>query len=414
MIDRMSRRIKSLKDVVEWGLCVGCGACLSYCDHEAVSLVNIESVGIRPKFVKNTCNDCSDCLSFCPGYHLDTGLASASGENQDLLIGPTLEIWEGYAADPEIRFRGSSGGVLTALSVYCLEKESMEAVLHTGADPDKPWLNKTVQSRNRKELLEQAGSRYAPASPCEGLGAIEAGTGSWVFIGKPCDTAAMNSLRKLRPDLDRKTGLVLTFFCAGPPSTQATENLIRKLGVDLDRVKILRYRGHGWPGDFYVSSGADGISNSLNYKESWGYLAGHPRSFRCHLCPDGLGEIADISCGDAWHRYNADNSHGLSLVLIRTERGREVFNNAVKSGYIKAYSSNTANIIAAQELVRRRQELFGRLLAMRLLLIPTPKYVGFLLFKEWMKNPIVTKNKTILGTLRRLLQRGLWHRNPLE
>jgi coenzyme F420 hydrogenase subunit beta len=108
------------------------------------------------------------------------------------------------------------------------------------------------------------------------------------------------------------------------------------------------------------------------------------------------------------------HNHGLSLVLIRTERGREIFNNAVKADYIKAYSSNAANVVAAQGLVKRRQEVFGRLLAMRLLLIPIPEYAGFSLFKAWMKNPFSTQIKTILGTLRRLIQRGLWHRNPLE
>jgi coenzyme F420 hydrogenase subunit beta len=181
---------------------------------------------------------------------LDPGLIGRKRDSQNLLIGPSLEIWEGHAVDSEIRFRGSSGGVLTAISHYCLEKESMEAVLHTGADLKKPWLSKTVQSRNRGELLGRSGSRYAPASPCEGLGAIEAGKGPWVFIGKPCDAAAVNAVRNRRAELDRKIGLVLTFFCAGPPSNRATLNLIKGFGVDVEKVKDLRYRGHGWSGEF--------------------------------------------------------------------------------------------------------------------------------------------------------------------
>src|SRR3982074_2669302 len=44
----MPFRIKSLPDVVDWGMCVGCGACYSACDKDAVALVNIEAVGIRP------------------------------------------------------------------------------------------------------------------------------------------------------------------------------------------------------------------------------------------------------------------------------------------------------------------------------------------------------------------------------
>ena len=64
------------------------------------------------------------------------------------LIGPYLEVWDGYAADDEIRRKASSGGALSALSLYCLEKENMESVLHTGmdrlealAEPERPEPN---------------------------------------------------------------------------------------------------------------------------------------------------------------------------------------------------------------------------------------------------------------------------------
>ena len=79
------------------------------------------------------------------GEHADTGAS-------DPEVGYALEIWEGYATDPEIRRQGSSGGLLSALALYCLEKEGMAFVLHTGMDETKPWTNKTVQSRNRRRF----------------------------------------------------------------------------------------------------------------------------------------------------------------------------------------------------------------------------------------------------------------------
>jgi len=44
------RHIKTIQDVVDWGLCIGCGACYYARDKAAVTLVNVESVGIRPQF----------------------------------------------------------------------------------------------------------------------------------------------------------------------------------------------------------------------------------------------------------------------------------------------------------------------------------------------------------------------------
>ena len=49
----------------------------------------------------------------------------------------------------------------------------MHGVLHIAARPDVPWLNHTVLSTTRAELLAATGSRYAPASPCDRLELVE-------------------------------------------------------------------------------------------------------------------------------------------------------------------------------------------------------------------------------------------------
>ncbi len=145
----MGRSIRNLQDVVDWGLCTGCGACYYACSKNVVSLVNVETVGIRPKFDPAACASCTDCLSICPGYSLDSQMAMGPVPNQSELeheSGPALEVWEGYASDPGLRFRASSGGLLSALALYCLEQEHMDFVLHTGMDEAKPWMNKTAPS----------------------------------------------------------------------------------------------------------------------------------------------------------------------------------------------------------------------------------------------------------------------------
>ena len=140
------RRINNLQDVVNWGLCVGCGACKYACNKNAILLENIVTIGIRPKFKNHICSDCNECLSICPGYIIDARQNYYKKHTKkNLLIGDTHEIWEGYAADKEIRYNASSGGVLTALSLYCLEEEKMEFVLHSGMNPFKPY-EKNTQS----------------------------------------------------------------------------------------------------------------------------------------------------------------------------------------------------------------------------------------------------------------------------
>jgi coenzyme F420 hydrogenase subunit beta len=411
----MLHHINNLKDVVEWGLCTGCGACYYNCDKAAVTLVNIPSVGIRPQFNSEACATCVRCLSICPGYKLDAELEI--GKAKDLTestyeFGSALEVWEGHARDPEIRYKGSSGGVLSALALYCLEREDMKFVLHSGADEDRPLNNSTVLSMNRDQILARTGSRYAPASPCEGLNHIETSDGPCVFIGKPCDAAAVAMLRRQREELDRNLGLVLTFFCAGTPCTQGTRDLLQTMEINPQTVQSIRYRGEGWPGNFRILSSDQPNEKCLSYTESWSHLTGY-RPLRCNLCPDGLGRIADISCGDAWHSLDESGSPGKSLVLVRTKRGQEILHRAIAAGYVVLTSIGSDAVLSAQtSLLQRRRELFGRLLAMRMLMIPIPQFANFSLVRSWLLLPFRKQVQTIVGTIRRAVVRGWWRRRP--
>jgi coenzyme F420 hydrogenase subunit beta len=413
---QLARQIRSIQDVVDWGLCTGCGACYYACSKSGVSLVNIEAVGIRPHFHTAKCAGCKECLSICPGYQVDADLATgehAESSEGDHEVGYALEIWEGYAADPEIRRQASSGGLLSALALYCLEKEGMGFVLHTAMDEIKPWTNKTVQSRDRSEILARTGSRYAPASPCDELRLIEESARPCVFIGKPCDTAAVAMLREKRPALDRNLGLVLTFFCAGTPSTKGTLDLMKSLNVSPEKVASVRYRGDGWPGRFRVISANDDGEKSFSYRESWSRLS-HDRAFRCQLCPDGLGRVADISCGDAWERFVDGQDIGRSVAVVRTRRGQEILHRALAARYVDLEPVGATAIPASQpSQINRNREVFGRLLAMRLLMVPVPNFTGFSLFRSWMRLPFLRRIRTILGSIRRLVLRKLWIRHPI-
>ena len=124
------------------------------CPNKAISLIDVFDYGIRPKVDLTKCQKCGECLKVCPGIELShSRFDEATIPQLRQSWGPVLEVWEGYATDPEIRFKGSSGGAATALALYCLEKEKMAGVLHIGSNPEQPLSNIAVFSRNREELL---------------------------------------------------------------------------------------------------------------------------------------------------------------------------------------------------------------------------------------------------------------------
>jgi len=396
-------------DVAKWRLCLGCGACVYACPEKKLELVDVIDQGLRPVLVELNCGGCSKCVDVCPGVEI----SHASQNPADKLLnrlseswGPVLEVWEGYASDAEIRFGGSSGGLASALSLYCIEQEEMQGVIHVGSDSDQRYRNKSIFSRTKGEILSTTGSRYSPASPCDLLQGIEDAGGACVFMGKPCDVEGLRKTQAIRPEMNQNVGVAIGIFCAGTPSTRGTLDLLRKYGINHEDVEEIRYRGRGWPGSFSARLKSDAEWKELaTYQEAWGFLQKY-RPYRCHLCPDSTSEFADISCGDPWYRKIQEGELGTSLVLVRTEKGRQIVKGAIQAGYVQLEPVNPEVLeLSQKELLLKRGAIWGRLMTMKALGIPAPYFQGFSLFRNWLKLPAWNKARSILGTIKRILVR---------
>ncbi|MBS0262849.1 MAG: Coenzyme F420 hydrogenase/dehydrogenase, beta subunit C-terminal domain [Planctomycetes bacterium] len=415
----MNLPVVSISEVVSRHMCTGCGACAFMCP-DKVQMIDTATHGRRPELVDGPADPRDASLEqaalVCPGVNYPAMPAPAAGVEPELFDewGPVLEVWEGYSTDSEIRFRGSSGGVVTGLALFCVEQGGMAGALHVRARQDAPLLNETVLSRDRESLLAGSGSRYSPASPCEELGQIENAEGPCVFIGKPCDIAAAAKARAVRPELDRKLGLTIGIFCAGTPSLQGTIALAKRLGADdPSQIEDIRYRGHGWPGEITATwrNPKTGLlrTSSVTYADGWGNTLQKYRQWRCHMCADHTGETADVSVGDPWYRPVQPGEPGRSLVLVRTERGRQIVREAVAKGYL-VLERRAAHILvdSQKHLERTRATIWGRSVASRLLGVLTPQYKGMKLFKAWAKRLSWKERlQSLTGTVTRVFRRHL-------
>lgn len=390
-------KLNSIREIVSNRLCQGCGACKYACQDKAIELRNFIEIGIRPVVDSDKCSSCGDCVAVCSGADLTHNHATWPVDVIESLKaewGPVLELWEGHATDEAIWFKGGSGGAATALAAFCLEQEGMHGALHVAMDPDAPHLNQTVMSRSRDELTNRTGSRYSPAAVCAELGAIESATSPCILLGKPCDIAAAQKARRIRPALDRNLGLTISIFCGGTPSTRGTQELLKQLGVDPVNVRDLRYRGHGWPGMTGVNlkTSNDGQRLEMTYHRAWDTILTKYKPFRCHVCPDGTGEFADIACGDPWYRPIEPGEKGETLIVVRTERGRAILHRAMEAGYIKAEPRTSSVLPQSQNgLLMRRRHVSPKLLALWLMLLPYPRFRGMSLFRSWLKLPLKRK-----------------------
>lgn len=294
-------------------------------------------------------------------------------------MGPVVQAWAAWAADPEIRRQGSSGGTITALAAWLLESGEAARVIGAQAETGNPRRTVSVAIMTRDEALASAGSRYAPVSIAANPLVLAAGS---AVVGKPCEASALRAMQAPASP-EAESPLLLSFYCAGTPSQSATDSLVTALGVRQGGVlRDLWYRGRGWPGRFTAVT-SEGSEHSASYDESWGDHLGPTVQWRCKICPDGVGESSDITAADFWRsdeRGYPDftEGDGVSALIARTVRGRDVIARAIAAGILVAEPLSIDDLDAVQPLQRkRRQTLAGRLAGARAAGIRPPRYVGF-------------------------------------
>lgn len=400
----------AISEVVGSGNCSGCGACCLL--DPGLSMALGPEGFLRPvrrgAELEEQPTAVDEFRKVCPGRVVSS--PRPSGAQRHPQLGSYLESWVVWATDPEARFKGASGGVLTALAAWLGETGRARQVLGAGPGTD-PRRTVSLTITDRATALAAAGSRYAPFAAAADPRAID---GANAVIAKPCEASALSRLLDERQVADRP--ILLSFFCAGTPSQRATDDLVRELGVDDDAsVTALRYRGCGWPGDFTVT--AEGRDHQMDYRTSWGDRLGPTVQWRCKICPDGVGESADISVCDYWEVDEQgypvfDDAEGRSGLLVRTERGRALVQEAREAGVIAGEKLVADRIAAIQPgQTWRRRNLFGRLAGARLAGARIPDYRGFPLSRLALANFRATI-RAMRGSRRRARAMGLGGRSP--
>lgn len=376
-----------IEDVVRTMRCSGCGLCAQY---EGVTMALDDGGYMRPVVAADsptrTMAAPRELALFdgsCPGVAVEA--QRPEGADRHPVIGPYAGIWAAHSTDPEARFNGSSGGVLTTIARFLVDTGRQSTVVGARADASDPSRTQTVQTGDAAEVTSLAGSRYAPVSNASAPEALRSST---VFIGKPCEAQAV---RRMSTADGGEPPVILSFFCAGTPRQDATDGLLDELGAHRP-LESMWYRGHGWPGSF-TATGTDGEAVSVSYSDSWGAALGPTVQWRCRLCADGVGEYSDITAADYWESTpegypDFAEKEGVSALIARTRRGYEIVQEAVAAGVIEVEPLEPDALAAVQPYqVTRRQYLPARLAASRTMGVTPPRVRGFSLGRMAVRDP---------------------------
>ncbi|MFT5194667.1 MAG: coenzyme F420 hydrogenase subunit beta [Cellvibrionaceae bacterium] len=326
----ITKTAQSIKEVVTSGLCIGCGLC------EAVTAGRVpmkmtDYGSLRPTPADAfTPQEEAQLLSACPGVVAEPRVQTDA--NADPIWGAYTSMRYAWAGDADLRFRAATGGVLSALGVHLLKSGKAQFILHVGVDPDRPVRNRWIMSETVEDVIANSGSRYSPTAPLAGLMIALERNEPFAMIAKPCDLGAVHRLAQTDPRINKLCIARLIMVCGGQSRHKKSADVLTEYGVTEDEVTLFRYRGYGNPGRTRIET-KDGRAFEKTYQELWENEASWGLETRCKLCPDALGEAADISAADVWPGGGPSGEDaGFNGIIVRSPAGEALVESAVKAG----------------------------------------------------------------------------------
>lgn len=370
---------------------------------------------LRPRFSRELYPAEQAKLSrICPGV----GQEVLRDERRlDPIWGPYVSVETGFAKDQDTRHQAASGGALSGFLMSLIDTHYIDGVIHVKADPENPLANVTTVSTTSQDILAAAGSRYAPSSPLDILAKLRGDGRRFAFVGKPCDVSALHALRRQDADIARMVPVLVSFFCAGVPSLHGGREVLRQLNIDPTDVLQFQHRAAGWPGRATATL-KNGTQHSMSYARSWGAILSKRVQHRCKICADGSGVFADVVFADAWETdakgYPSFHDRpGQSLVLCRTETGRDLVKAAQVSGHLELSPYQLSKLASVQPgQTRRRRVLLARLAALWLMGRPIPRYRGMGLWAMARRASLFDTIRNFGGMIRRASRRAVEEDGP--
>jgi len=351
--------IKNIQEISKQSLCVGCGTCAVICPSSSIKICLNDKGFYEAVVDESKCTTCKLCLEVCPSHIIDFDKMNSFVFNKsasDYLIGSYIRFYVGHAEDSYIHQRGQSGGLITALLVFALEKGLIDGAVVTRMGKSDSLLPEVIVANNKEELLSATRSKYCSAPVNIKIKEILK-DGKYAVVGLPCQIYGLRKLERLMPQLKDKIILHMGLFCSHVLSLKVISFLSYKAGVHEEDIVKFDYRAkgwRGWPGDvlFKLKNGTtkflprDYRILTKNFFISW----------RCKMCYDQLNEFADISFGDAWLPEVVRHRKGETIVITRTEKGERLIHEAKKEGVIKVQKVSRTTLMQAQKrsIIRKK------------------------------------------------------------
>ena len=330
------------EEIIKTNKCCACGACVAYCSSQTFDVIKME--GYTPQFISDAnvenCKECGVCYYICPQTeplmkHLkeDYRIKDEIGFIQNVIAAKTK--------DEKIKEMGQDGGLVTTLLTYLFDKNKIDAAIVSEYDDKLKPIPKIIY--NKEELLKSSGTRYSISSnilPLTDLYTIAQEIAEkhhqiydinqirMAFVGTPCQCRAVRKMQLLSISPAHVIKYVFGLFCMENFDYEKLFQLVKKeTNEDPTNIAKMNIKKN-----FFITNKENKVYEVELHKFD-DAVRNH-----CHDCDEFTSRFADVSFGGS----GAVQQN--SMVVIRTEKGEELINNALMAGYIDKFNPKKSTI----------------------------------------------------------------------
>lgn len=315
-----------IEKICSYDKCTGCALCHDICPENSITMSYDDEGFLRPNINNDTCIECGKCVATC------------TINNPYLSSNTDYSYYLAWNNDIAIRLQSSSGGIMSALAKYVLDKGG--AVV--GAAFDNSWnLHQCIVS-DSDSMQKLRGSKYIQ-SDSHGIymkTKKQLDLGRYVlFVGTPCQITALH--RYLNCDYDCL--ITCDFICYGVSSTKYFNDFInKKSGNRKQEITNIEFRKkvYGCQNSSFSLTFADGKkSEKLLYIHEFGLLFSRRLINRktCYDCQFSSEvrvsdfTLSDYHPGDLCDQTVKSIKSGISLVRVNNEKAMRIL-DAISHG----------------------------------------------------------------------------------
>ncbi len=359
----MTSEYLNISTVASSRLCNTCGACFGVCPSEAIHYQETLGGYYLPVVDEEACIECGLCFEVCPGIHFGETLKNSMP--QDPFAGRALETYVGKATDKQLFENSQSGGIVSALLVHALEVGRITGAVTVSMQPGSPPRPVARIAKFASEIQQAQKSKYCPVPVLGFLREMKDHEGPVAVVGTSCQIHGLKNVLDKKPKLQNKIAFSLGLVCDRVLTYSALDYLLHKAKyINNPKPSILHFRDKtvsGYPGDVHVFS--DNGNSVVMPAKTRMQVKDYFTPARCRLCFDKMNVFSDITVGDPHGLDSVDRKHGESILVARTNLGRDIVHSARDEGAINIRPTEYAQIMKGQGINKKKEQWKGYSLA---------------------------------------------------